>query len=183
MPKTPAYTPSLNLVKGEPDKKKIKPTTIDRAKYQKILDGPLEGGDNFVSSDLNALTPAQLEPSGFNYYSGTIKGKDAVYKKGNNYYLYNEKPSVNGGGSAYGFVNIGDLSVPTSTTTAAPTVKQMPIDPMTVEGYNGMQPKIVEQYNKGGDVKKLAKYYKKGGGHQKQVQIQWKHIGYLCPNN
>jgi len=31
MPKVPAYKRSINLVKGEPDKNKIKPTLIDRA--------------------------------------------------------------------------------------------------------------------------------------------------------
>jgi len=157
MPKVPAYNRSLNLVKGEPDKSKIKKTTIDRAKYQSILDKPINVGDNLYSTDKNSFVPDVLSTQGFNYHSGTINGKDAVYKKGNNYYMYNERPE-DGGSMGYGLVNIGDLSEPKiqpiQDTTVVP--KQMPIDPMKVEGFNGMQSPIVQQFNKGGKVKGYA---------------------------
>lgn len=154
MPKVPAYDRSLNLVKGEP-KGKIKKTTIDRAKYQDILDKPLDAGqDNLVANDPESLVPEILGPQGFNYYSGTIKGKDAIYKKGNNYYMYNEKPNEKNG-SSYGLVNIGDLSEPKIQLPqdSIPTVKPQIIDPMKVEGFNGMLAPRVEQYKNGGKVK------------------------------
>lgn len=154
MPKVPAYNRSLNLVKGEPDRKKIKPTTIDRAKYQSILDKPMNSGDNLYSNDKNSFVSDVLGTQGFNYYSGTINGKDAVYKKGNNYYMYNERPESDGA-TGYGLVNIGDLSEPKQTvvqdTVVAPKV--MPVDPMKVEGFNGMLKTDVQQFKSGGKVK------------------------------
>jgi len=161
MPKNPAYNPSLNLIKGEPDKKKIKRTTIDRAKYKDVLAKPF---DTMLSDNTESFIPEVMGNQGYGYESGTIKGKDLVYKKDNNYYLYNE--AADGSGKmSYGFTNIGDLSAPASnqtvtprttitpTVTPAPTVKQMPIDPMKVEGFNGMLKTDVQQFKKGGTVK------------------------------
>ena len=154
MPKVPAYKRGVSLVKGEPDRKLIKPTTIDRAKYQSILDKPLNTGDNFVTSDPNSFVPDVMATQGFNYHSGTVKGKDLLYKKGNNFYLYNEQPG-DGGASNYGLVNIGDMSEPkvqtAPTVTATPAV--MPIDPMKQEGFNGMLKAQTIQYKNGGKVK------------------------------
>ena len=154
MPKVPAYKRGVSLVKGEPDRKLIKPTTIDRAKYQSILDKPLNTGDNFVTSDPNSFVPDVMATQGFNYHSGTVKGKDLLYKKGNNFYLYNEQPG-DGGASNYGLVNIGDMSEPkvqtAPTVTTTPAV--MPVDPMKQEGFNGMLKAQTIQYKNGGKVK------------------------------
>lgn len=165
-------------LKGDPNKPTK--TTIDRSKYAAILNKPIDGtNDNYVANDQSALNPAVLGPNGYQYVSGTMGGKDIVYKKGNNYFLYNEQP--NAAENKYGLTNIGNPYAPASTNTPAPlktsgqkvapavdpnrkplnlSNPNVTVDPNTGNYYNplnGTQIKpIVEQYKQGGTVKGYA---------------------------
>ncbi|MFA7287677.1 MAG: hypothetical protein WC055_02255 [Melioribacteraceae bacterium] len=179
MKKAPSYKGGGNLIKGEPNKPKK--TTIDRTKYKAILDRPIEGtGTNVVGDSQDNFTPEVLKNMGYNYYSGTMGGKDIVYEKGGRYHIYNEQPNAKQ--NKFGLIDIGDLSEPPINPTPAlttPTVPKMVkpqidpthksldfsnpnmiLDPNTGTYTNPVTGKriepIVEQYKHGGKVKGLA---------------------------
>jgi len=176
MKKAPSYKGGGNLIKGEPDKPKK--TTIDRTKYKAILDKPIEGtGTNVVGEGQDNFNPDVLKNMGYNYYSGTMGGKDIVYEKNGRYHIYNEQPNAKQ--NKYGLIDIGDLSEPTvnpapimAPNVVAPLVKptidptrksldlsnpNMVLDPNTGTYTNPITGKriepIVEQYKHGGKVK------------------------------
>lgn len=198
MRKAPCYS-SGGKIKGDP--KNPTKTTIDRSKYTKQLSAPIEGtGTNVVGENQDNFSPEVLKNMGYEYVSGTMAGKDIVYKKGDNYHLYNEQP--NAAQNKYGLINIGNpyavqtTATPPPTTTQAGTTQPAPIarpidpnkkpldfsnpnliyDPNT-GGYKNnvtgamIQP-IVEQYKNGGKVKPLSKYYAAGGsiGYNEKFQ-------------
>jgi hypothetical protein len=125
--------------------------------FKTITERPANN-DDFVTTDLNNLNPNVLKPQGFEYVSGSHKTKDAIYKKGNNYYMYGEQPVD--GKVQYGLYNRGSFqeSKPIVNNTQ---IKKQPIniqDPMKQIGYNGILAPITETYRKGG------MYPKYGGG-------------------
>jgi len=179
MKKAPSYKGGGNLIKGEPNKPKK--TTIDRTKYKEILDKPIEGsGTNVVGDSQDNFTPEVLKNMGYNYYSGTMGGKDIVYEKGGRYHIYNEQPNAKQ--NKFGLIDIGDLSEPTVNPApimapnvvaplAKPTINpnhqalnlsnpNMVVDPNTGTYTNPVTGKriepIVEQYKHGGKVKGYA---------------------------
>lgn len=142
---------------------------IDRSKYAEALNRPIGSNKgDILSADRNGLSPDVLKINGYQLYSGT--GKDAIYQKNGNYFLYNEQPDSPG--NKYGLTNIGNPFAPealqTSGQKVAPVIdpNRKPLnlsnpnittDPNTGNTYNpitGTQIKpIVEQYKKGGPVK------------------------------
>ncbi|RTK92593.1 MAG: hypothetical protein EKK61_03705 [Rickettsiales bacterium] len=53
--------------------------------------------DDLVSNDIKGITPEIAKNLGFEYVSGSNKTKDAIYKKGNDYYYYGEQKLKDGG--------------------------------------------------------------------------------------
>ncbi len=183
MRKAPCYKGG-GRIKGEPEKPKT--NTIDRSKYTSILSNPAPGNDDFTAQSPDAFTPDVLGANGFKYHSGTMGGKDIAYEKNGNVYLYNENPSA---GNKYRLTNIGnpfadtadsnsDTSVSSPAATVAPTIDpnrkpldlsnpNLSFDPNTNSYKNPVTGStvnpIVEQYNKGGKVRKAPKGYAFGG--------------------
>lgn len=165
-------------IKGDPNKP-VK-STIDRSKYQSILSKPLQGGDNVVGDSQGALNPEILKGMGYDYVGGTLGGKDIVYRKGNNHFIYNEKPN-DPSGNKYGLVQIGDPYAQTSAKpTAAPvstnTSPTPQIDPNR-KPLNLSNPNLITDPNKidpngnpayynnvtGAQIKPIVQQYKAGG--------------------
>lgn len=183
MRKVPSYKGG-GRIKGEPEKPKV--NTIDRSKYTKILSNPAPGNDDFTAQSPDAFTPDVLGANGFKYHSGTMGGKDIAYEKNGNVYLYNENPSA---GNKFRLTNIGNpsadaepvnnnLSINTSSSNVAPTIDpnhkplnlsnpNLSFDPNTNTYKNPVTGStinpIVEQYNKGGKVRKAPKGYANAG--------------------
>lgn len=82
--KAPKYKTGGGIL-GDP--KNPAKTTIDFSKYKTQLSKPIEGtGTNVVSDNPSGLTPEALKGMGYNYISGSIGNKDAVYEKNGNYH-------------------------------------------------------------------------------------------------
>lgn len=200
MKKAPCYKGG-GRIKGEPDKP-VK-STIDRSKYSSQLSKPIVGeGTNFVGDDLASFSPAVLGANGYKYHSGTMGGKDIVYEKNGNLHLFNEQPNATS--NKYGLINIGNgMDVPAETT--APLLQSMatntkPIVDPTRKPLDLSNPNltfdpnsntytststgakiapIVENYNKGGRIRKApVKGYANAGlvtneFNQNQTQPQF----------